>query len=1128
MRLFDFFRNFGERQPAQGAQEQAPETNGERSVFLHYREGNSDKVYHVVLLQEPDGNYTVSFEYGRRGTQLQTGTKTPDPVSLEAAQKIFDKLVSEKTQKGYQPYSPDEAPAPKSRRRNNPAARNKAIIAHLSLAARSPEAQEEKNWRLSRVVWRAGVLQLPDALPHLAKLLVQLPGEEPEMLQYCLLWAIFRCSQHADVTQKSAALPVVKTLMARQFNPMTAMVFHALSNTDERIFLRNQLITKLPPSCQNNLEQQQSETLLQTLRDYVINRPKSHFEFVEYLYALNEPTARPAILWFAQEAPFAPGFFKVHRHLFKLAEMSFDAEMFGVYNIRFTTEKARFVSKNEPTWMEVNGKWQEFDMKADLAKPDTQFAFSNKTRAWFLRRSTQTLLDALALEDHTYIKLAVGILLGLDDDKHQSREGNKNHFFYDSKTRSWDQTWTIYPEYSEFPALFYLLNGNSKDFYLANSGTKWALDGGRNHRQQNTERLHREIPHSEKWDACPQAFIHLLVDAKADLVQNFALEKLKNHKNYQQLAARLDQQLLRNLLKKKHLPTALFALEWTEKMFAGQMPDRDLVLDMLDSAHEAVRLKGHQWMRDNLAAFVSDTNFVFRLLTHPVADIRTETERSMPEIVPLLTPVQLEILTGKIIGFLLGLEPDKALQESIENVLENTLDLHPRALELLAVTPGAKQTGNIHTDEKTTTFTQITVAAGVIDSLKSWAAPILSGLSFELIDLMLGHPVYPVAMFGAEMVTQKANLNPDLAPDETVNKLLRSKMKKLRQTGVELLEKSDLQSRLLRRGVLTKNLVNNYPDIRQSMRMLLGTVIENNPEFAQQMLGTCLHLLLRKEPLANVHEEIYGFILENLSAQLPDIERKTIFRLLNSEQIAANTLAAHLVQNFVTAESLSVRNIIRLGEHEVLAVREVCRQMFNENAARMRYESADAVKLLESEWNDTRDFAFAYFKKEFGQNDWTSELMVSICDSVKPAVQVYGKSLIDQYLNPEDGPDFLMQISQHPRPEMQAYATKFLETYAAGKPDMLENLAFYCTTVLCQVNKSRAARDMVFQFLEKEALESEKSAPIVNEILTNVSLTSVVEDKEKYIGLMNNLKKKYPQLSSPLKVTSERHEQVSS
>ena len=70
------------------------------SVHLHYREGASDKVYHVTLEPKGDG-FTVDFTYGRRGTALNTGTKTREPVDYDQAKRIYDKLVRSKLAKGY-------------------------------------------------------------------------------------------------------------------------------------------------------------------------------------------------------------------------------------------------------------------------------------------------------------------------------------------------------------------------------------------------------------------------------------------------------------------------------------------------------------------------------------------------------------------------------------------------------------------------------------------------------------------------------------------------------------------------------------------------------------------------------------------------------------------------------------------------------------------------------------------------------------------------------------------------------------------------------------------------------------------------------------------------------------------
>jgi bifunctional non-homologous end joining protein LigD len=72
------------------------------NITLYYREGSSDKVYQCQI--EPAGErFVVNFAYGRRGSTMNTGTKTNVPVDYEDAKRIYDKLVREKTAKGYTP-----------------------------------------------------------------------------------------------------------------------------------------------------------------------------------------------------------------------------------------------------------------------------------------------------------------------------------------------------------------------------------------------------------------------------------------------------------------------------------------------------------------------------------------------------------------------------------------------------------------------------------------------------------------------------------------------------------------------------------------------------------------------------------------------------------------------------------------------------------------------------------------------------------------------------------------------------------------------------------------------------------------------------------------------------------------
>ena len=71
------------------------------STSLFFSDGASDKVYHAQIVGDDAEGYMVHFQYGRRGSALQSGSKTTTPVPLSKAQQVYDKLVKEKMSKGY-------------------------------------------------------------------------------------------------------------------------------------------------------------------------------------------------------------------------------------------------------------------------------------------------------------------------------------------------------------------------------------------------------------------------------------------------------------------------------------------------------------------------------------------------------------------------------------------------------------------------------------------------------------------------------------------------------------------------------------------------------------------------------------------------------------------------------------------------------------------------------------------------------------------------------------------------------------------------------------------------------------------------------------------------------------------
>src|SRR5271170_1509990 len=67
---------------------------------LYFRQGSSDKVYHLQL-ENVEDKWSVQAQWGRRRSALQSDVKVSNST-YEEAKRAYDRILREKTGKGYQ------------------------------------------------------------------------------------------------------------------------------------------------------------------------------------------------------------------------------------------------------------------------------------------------------------------------------------------------------------------------------------------------------------------------------------------------------------------------------------------------------------------------------------------------------------------------------------------------------------------------------------------------------------------------------------------------------------------------------------------------------------------------------------------------------------------------------------------------------------------------------------------------------------------------------------------------------------------------------------------------------------------------------------------------------------------
>lgn len=198
-----------------------------RATTLYCREGSSDKEYQLRL-ESAVGGFLVNFAFGRRGSALKQGTKTQAPVPYDAAAKIYDKLLKEKTGKGY-----TEAESGMRYVGTDLATRDSGLAPQLPTAIQPedvPSYENDPNWVAQEkfdgenrmIIVEAGSIQganrrgltcpvpahwAADDLPH-ANGRTVLCGEDMGsiLVAFDVVEIDGRCIRHLDFTARYAAL----------------------------------------------------------------------------------------------------------------------------------------------------------------------------------------------------------------------------------------------------------------------------------------------------------------------------------------------------------------------------------------------------------------------------------------------------------------------------------------------------------------------------------------------------------------------------------------------------------------------------------------------------------------------------------------------------------------------------------------------------------------------------------------------------------------------------------------------------------------------------------------------------------------------------------------------------------
>jgi hypothetical protein len=687
----------------------------------------------------------------------------------------------------------------------------------------------------------------------------------------------------------------------------------------------------------------------------------------------------------------------------------------------------------------------------------TRDGFAKATRMFLRRRVWRTLRRMGELEELDFVKMAVGVLLPFTDEDAVPPHTQSVGY---GRNRQEHHFEAFHP-YWAFNHLLHSPGPGSRyvadDHRLEFYATSPSRPDGAG--------LRREESFPQLWERVPQGLMHLVDESRCAPVHTFAARALRALPGF---LAQLDTEAVAMMLSRPYAPTAQLGLELAMARVDVSGRPRELLLAAAHSPYEPARRQAYRWLDGLRARLLEDLGFLSALAISPQAETRQYVAN---------------LLRGSIL-------PEAVATEFIRQLLAAARKLGPND-------------GPLAADVK-----QLVLAA---------LGPLAKPPGSEVLMELLAHPLVEIQELGGELLLRR-DLRAEPVPPEVLGQLLQSASASLRTLGLRLLGKMPDEHFRAHEAVVARLASSPHPDVRLGIRPLLARLVALDAAAGVRVVEILLEALLRRRLPEGVPEHVAAMLTAELGTAFRAVSADMLWRLLDSGDNAAQNLGLELLERRGDTLTLDVPRAVKLAGHDLLKVREWAWRWLEGHVSQVRAELPTAVQVLDTRWDDARAFAFRYFRERFAPEDFTLEVLVSVADSVRTDVQTFGREMLARSFRDEDGPELLMRLSEHPSLPVQLFATHYLDRFASANPAMVEKLVPYFVRVLSQVNKGRAARGRVLQFLRNEGRRNEASGRQAMEVLHRLSATIAIENRAAALEAMLAIGKAQPAVPLPVRL----------
>ena len=926
-------------------------------------------------------------------------------------------------------------------------------------------AKQKNGWELSRLLWRVGELELTEVYDNFLKTKALL---STEMEVYSFIWSLGRISPgNVESLIEDLAVRFPQVGHIQRVAVQSMLLTNPFEWWEEAVSSLG-IYKQLSKSIDEALNTEDEEEIRTAFQNQLTENRVNDWLYYYYLavvHAENDIALRQLRGELAR-MPLTGNYFQPIRYILKAAEHFGDDEtLVELYYHMYTTEAQVTVQAHVNWERNAAGRWVLGNMQRSPYIPgepidwqnrptveqesrqrNTKFGFTKATRAYFKKRFGRTLRRSGEAGSDRYVRMATSYLLLADDaNSAPAREETIGRYHYDRATRQYHYT---------SMQLFYPAHHNNPllHYILHGRMENLSFDFKRENvsGKQVLARGQRMEPHRELWNRNPEATLQLLARSKAELVQEFAQRIFRDQPEFGQYAtAEQVGAMLRTVFSK------------TNEIALRILEDRPELLSQHDE-------------------------LLFALIESPLP-------AAQQVALSYFEHYRTEVLTRNELLYKLLLHPDPALGQW---VVTNLRTSEPEALLNYIF----EQLPNLSDGPRAERFAHF---------LKTLFPQRSYTLSTARLEALTEHPLPEVQQLAVHILKNHETGIARL-PYQLLLALLTSEHDPVRGAAVELFgQLPEEQLYAQHRETLLGMCVAPAAEVRDAVSPIVERMSMRYPDFGQEVVQTLSGLLSARGKATEVHDFIGKLLTRpGMATALQSLSTDRAWSLLRSKKFPAQEIGFSLLTKRFEAEDFSTAQLVEFGKHEWTTVRNYAHVALRGQSARSVYEADELLRLIETDWADSRAFVQDFTKNQFKERDWTPERMIALIDSPREDVQEFGVEILSTYFKEENATDYLLKLSQHPGRRVQLLAAEWLERFAAGQDETIEQLLPFFRTLLSQINRGRTAKNLVFDFLEREALRSEPVARMILPLLERLVLTIAVGDRARMILLLNTLRRR--------------------